>query len=141
MKVKALVWMGIKTEKFAEMEQFLKGVMGMPLTYHEHDFTLFRLPSGDQVEIFGPNGPDQHFAPDSIVCGFLVEDIHQASQELMQAGIELVGSLRQERPGAMPGNTSEALMAKSTNSPMIHNDARYRPMFFSNMLIIQKSVF
>ncbi|MBV9231247.1 MAG: VOC family protein [Chloroflexi bacterium] len=99
MKVKALVWMGIKTEKFAEMEQFLKGVMGMPLTYHEHDFTLFRLPSGDQVEIFGPNGPDQHFAPDSIVCGFLVEDIHQASQELMQAGIELVGSLCEDRPG------------------------------------------
>lgn len=99
MKVKALVWVGIKTEKFAEMEQFLQRVMGMPLTYHGQDFTLFQLPSGDKVEIFGPDGTNQQFTPDSIICGFLVEDIHQASQELVQAGIELVGPLREERPG------------------------------------------
>jgi predicted enzyme related to lactoylglutathione lyase len=99
MKVKALVWMGIKTEKFAEMEQFLQSVMDLPLTRHGQDFTLFQLPSGDKVEILRPTGTNQHFAPDSIICGFQVEDIHQASQELVQAGIELVGPLREERPG------------------------------------------
>ncbi len=98
MKVKALVWMGIKTEKAAEMEQFLQNVMGLPLTRHGHDFTLFELPSGDKVEVFGPDGTN-HFAPDSIICGFQVENIHQARQELVQAGIELVGPLGEERPG------------------------------------------
>lgn len=99
MKVKALVWMGITTEKFAEMEQFLQSVMDLPLTYQGEHFTLFQLPSGDKVEILRPDGANEHFAPDSIICGFQVEDIHQASQELVQAGIELVGPLHEERPG------------------------------------------
>ncbi|QBD82885.1 VOC family protein [Ktedonosporobacter rubrisoli] len=98
MKVKALVWMGIKTEKFAEVELFLQNVMDLPLTYRGHDFTLFQLPSGDKVEIFSPDETNQHFAPDSIACGFLVEDIYQASQELVQAGIELIGPVHDDRP-------------------------------------------
>lgn len=32
-----------------------------------------------------------------IVCGFLVDDIEQASQELVQAHIELVGSLQVDK--------------------------------------------
>jgi predicted enzyme related to lactoylglutathione lyase len=99
MKVKALVWVGIKTEKVAEMEQFLQSVMDLPLTYRGQDFTLFQLPSGDKVEILSADGTHQHFAPNAIICGFLVENIHQASQELVQAGIELVGPLREEKPG------------------------------------------
>ena len=99
MKIKALVWMGIKTDKFPEMEHFLQDVMGLQQTYHAQDFVVFQLPNKDKVEVFGPQGPNQHFAPDSIVCGFLVEDIHQARQELVQAGIELIGPLQENKPG------------------------------------------
>jgi catechol 2,3-dioxygenase-like lactoylglutathione lyase family enzyme len=99
MKVKALAWVGIKTDKFQEMEHFLQDVMGLQQTYHAQDFVLFQLPNKDKVEIFGPEGPNQHFAPDSIVCGFLVEDIHQARLELVQAGIELVGPLQEDTSG------------------------------------------
>jgi predicted enzyme related to lactoylglutathione lyase len=99
MKVKGIAWMGIKTDKFQEMERFLQEVMGLQQTYHAQDFVLFQLPNEDKVEVFGPQGPNQHFAPDSIVCGFLVEDIHQARQELVQAGIELVGPLQEGEPG------------------------------------------
>jgi hypothetical protein len=99
MKVKALVWMGITADKPVEMEEFLQNIMGLPLKYHGQNFTLFQLPSGDKVEILNLDGTNQHFAPDSIICGFQVEDIHQASQELVQAGIELVGPLGEERPG------------------------------------------
>jgi hypothetical protein len=91
--------MGITTEKNAEMEHFLQSVMSLPLAYRGHNFTLFQLPNGDKVEIISPDGTNQHFAPDSVICGFQVEDIHQASQELVQAGIELVGPLGEERPG------------------------------------------
>ena len=100
MKIKALVWMGIKTVTFQEMEQFLQDVMGLQQTHHAQDFVVFQLPNKDQVEVFGPQGPNQHFAPDSIVCGFLVEDIYQARQELVQAGIELIGELQEEKPGS-----------------------------------------
>lgn len=99
MKIKALVWMGIKTNTFQEMELFLQDVMGLQPIHRAHDFVVFQLPNKDQVEVFGPGGPNQHFAPDSIVCGFLVEDIHQARQELVQAGIELIGPLQEEKPG------------------------------------------
>jgi len=99
MKVKALDWMGIKTDTFQEMEQFLHDVMGLQPAHHAPDFVVFQLPNKDQVEVFGPGGPNQHFAPDSIVCGFLAEDIRQARQELVQAGIELLGPLQEEKPG------------------------------------------
>jgi predicted enzyme related to lactoylglutathione lyase len=99
MKVKSLVWMGIKTDSFQKMEQFLQDVMGLPQTHHAHDFVVFQLPNKDKVEVFGPQGPNQHFAPNSIVCGFLVEDIHQASLELVQAGIELIEPLQEDKPG------------------------------------------
>lgn len=98
MKIKALVWMGIKTDTFQEMEHFFRDVMGLQQVHHEQDFIVFQLPNKDKVEIFGPQGPNQHFAPDSIVCGFLVEDIFQARQELIQAGIELVGPLHEDKP-------------------------------------------
>ncbi len=99
MKVKALCWMGVKTEKFDEMQQFLRNVMGLQQLHQAHDFAVFQLPNEDKIEVFGPLGPNQHFQPDSIVCGFLVEDIHQARQELAEAGIALIGPLKEETPG------------------------------------------
>ncbi len=94
MKVQALAWAGIKTEKTAEMKQFLQNVMDLPLTCQGQEFTLFQLPSGDKIEVLDPADVNLHVAPNAIICGFLVDDIHQARQELAQAGTELVGPLR-----------------------------------------------
>lgn len=99
MKVKALIWMGIKTEKFQEMEHFWQNIMGCSPINASQDRLLFQLPNKDMIEIFGPLGPNQHFTPDAIVCGFQVEDIFQARQELVQAGIELIGPVQETRPG------------------------------------------
>jgi predicted enzyme related to lactoylglutathione lyase len=99
MKVKAISWIGIKTDKFHEMDHFLQNVMGLQRARHAEDYALFQLQNKDKVEVFGPHGPNQHIPANSIVCGFLVDDIHQASQELVQAGIELVGSLQEDKPG------------------------------------------
>jgi hypothetical protein len=49
MKIKALVWMGIKTKTFQEMEQFLQDVMGLQPIHHAQDFVVFQLPNKDQV--------------------------------------------------------------------------------------------
>ena len=100
MNVKALCWLGVKTEKFDEMQRFLSKVMGLQQTYQERDFVVFQLPNGDKVEVFGPLGPNQHFQPDVVVCGFLVDDIRQARQELVEAGIELIGPLNDDAPGS-----------------------------------------
>lgn len=37
MKIKALVWMGIKTETFQQMEQFLQEVMGLGMVQSERE--------------------------------------------------------------------------------------------------------
>jgi hypothetical protein len=50
MKVKSLVWMGIKTDSFQKMEQFLQDVMGLQQTHHAHDFVVFQLPNKDKCD-------------------------------------------------------------------------------------------
>ncbi len=87
MYVKAISWMGVKTEKFDELTRFFREVLNLPVMSEERDFVVFQLPNKDQVEVFGPSGPNQDFVPDSPVCGFLVDDIEQARDELIQAGI------------------------------------------------------
>ena len=93
MQVKAIAWMGVKTEQYDELTRFFREVLNMSVVSEEQDFVVLQLPNKDLVEVFGPTGPNQHFVPDSPVCGFLVDDIEQARNELIQAGIELVGPL------------------------------------------------
>jgi hypothetical protein len=57
MKVKGLAWVGIKTDKFQDMERFLQDVMGLQQAYQAQDFVVFQLPNEDKVEVFGPQGP------------------------------------------------------------------------------------
>jgi len=99
MQVKAISWMGVKTEKFDELTRFFREVLNLPIMSEERDFVVFQLPNKDQVEVFGPSGPNQDFVPDSPVCGFLVDDIERARNELIEAGIELVGPLQRVPDG------------------------------------------
>ena len=96
MDVKDLSWLGVQTAKFDEMVGFFRDVMGLPLAMQEPGFAEFGLPGGDKVEVFGPGGPaaPDPFASGPIVAaGFLVGDIVQARQELIDAGVELIGPL------------------------------------------------
>jgi predicted enzyme related to lactoylglutathione lyase len=93
MRVKAIPWVGVKTNSYREMREFFSGVAGLPVDFESTDFTVFRLPSGDKLEIFGPAASHQAelFARDQVVASFLVEDIDAAIAELRAAGIELLG--------------------------------------------------
>ena len=95
MDVKDLSWLGVQTAKFDEMVGFFRDVMGLPLAMQEPGFAEFGLPGGDKVEVFAPGGPaaPDQFASGPIVAGFLVDDIAQARQELIDAGVELIGPL------------------------------------------------
>lgn len=93
MQIKALSWMGVKTAQFDPMVQFCQEVLQLRLDLLQPDFAIFRLPNGDTVELFGPGGPNGHLAAGTVLCGFSVDDIEQARQALIQAGIELIGPL------------------------------------------------
>lgn len=93
MRVKAISWVGVKTGSYREMREFFAGVAGLPVEFEDRDFAVFRFPSGDKLEVFGPGAadPPEQFAGGQVVAGLLVEDIDAATEELRAAGIELLG--------------------------------------------------
>lgn len=98
MRVKGISWVGVKTSHFGPLRKFCTGTLGLPLVVDRPDFVVFRLPDGDQLELFGPQAgnPPAQFAANQVVCGFLVDDIETARQELKGAGVELIGSLERD---------------------------------------------
>jgi len=93
MQIKGVSWVGVKTDQYAAMAGFFRDVVGLKAIVERQDFVVFRMPNGDQVELFGPDGPDpaEQFAHNDVVAGLLVDDIEAATAELGQAGIELIG--------------------------------------------------
>lgn len=93
MQIDGVRWVGVKTDQCAAMAGFFRDVVGLEAIVERRDFVVFRMPNGDQVEIFGPDGPNpaEQFAHNEVVAGLLVEDIDAAIVELRQAGIEFIG--------------------------------------------------
>ncbi len=94
MRVRGVSWVGVKTDQYVAMTTFFRDVIGLEAVAERDDFLVFRTPDGDQVEIFGPKGPDpvEQFEHDQVVAGLLVDDIDGAIAELRDAGIELIGA-------------------------------------------------
>src|SRR5262245_344509 len=93
MKIKGLVWVGTRTDRFDEMRAFLLQITGVAPRIDEPGFAVFDLASGDRLEIFGAAAGSKSFmvAP---VPGFLVEDVVAARAELEAQGIEFIGPVR-----------------------------------------------
>ncbi len=89
MNVKGLVWLGIQTERFDEMDRLFRVLFGTPPPRHEFGFSLWTLPNGDLVEVF-QQGDKPTFA-NAPVVGFQVEDLELAKREIVAAGAEIVG--------------------------------------------------
>jgi catechol 2,3-dioxygenase-like lactoylglutathione lyase family enzyme len=96
--VTGLVWVGTRTERFAEMRDFLRERLGATLSGEERDFAVFRLPDGSKAEIFGPSDTDhEHFSTGPVV-GFQVDDVRTARAELEEAGVEFIGPVHVWEP-------------------------------------------
>jgi predicted enzyme related to lactoylglutathione lyase len=96
MKARGICWFGVKTGDLPRLSKFFQQVMGLSPASERPDFVVFTLPNGDELELFGPNGPDppDQFRSNPVVCGFLVDDIESARHELIDAGIELLGPVQ-----------------------------------------------
>jgi catechol 2,3-dioxygenase-like lactoylglutathione lyase family enzyme len=84
-----VVWVGVQTERFHEMEGFLRAVLGGDAPVRESGFRLWSLPSGDLVELFAPGHHDD-FGTGPVV-GFAVDDLEASLRAAEAAGAELVG--------------------------------------------------
>lgn len=96
MELKGLVWLGTRTERFAEMVEFAARVLGLDRKRGEDGLAVFELPDGGTFEIFDSHHPGGGH-PDGVACGFLVDDADSAIAELRAAGVEVT---RVESAGA-----------------------------------------
>ena len=98
MEVKGIRWIGVGTGRVAEMRAFVIGVLGMRVVGEDSEqFVELAMADGAKLELFGGAGSADApwlFERNSVVAGFLVDDIHAARDELAKApGVELLGVL------------------------------------------------
>ena len=92
MKVRGVVWAGVRTERFAETVAFFRDLLGVPLTEAGPGFAWSRLPDSSQFEIFGAEDPEHDHFTTGPVPEFLVDDLAAARSELEAAGVEVLGT-------------------------------------------------
>lgn len=95
MRVKGLVWLGVRTDKHGPLAAFFSELLGLQVVHDEPgSMVVLEAPNGDVVEIFFDPGDEEHsFFTTGPVAGFLVDDVNQARAELEAAGVELLGEI------------------------------------------------
>ena len=91
MKIHGISWAGAPTDTFDSTLDFFQNVLGLHLARRTEkiDFAMFRLPSGQVFEIFGPKSDEHRFMKMPAIA-FDVEDIYLAREELEEQGIKFV---------------------------------------------------
>jgi Glyoxalase/Bleomycin resistance protein/Dioxygenase superfamily len=90
MRVLGIGWLGTRTDHFPEMVTFATNVLEMTPAVDQPDVAIFRLPDGDEFEIFGPNN-DGLPNEDQPIAAFLVEEVEAARAEMEGKGVEFLG--------------------------------------------------
>jgi glyoxalase/bleomycin resistance protein/dioxygenase superfamily protein len=91
MRIKGIVWLGTRTERFDEMREFFAKITGVT-PRDEPGLASFDLASRDRIEVFDTAvGENYMVAP---VVGFLVEDVATARADLESSGIEFIGPIQ-----------------------------------------------
>ena len=96
MEVRRLCWLGVPADRYEEMVVFLRDVLGLRIEFAEHATAELSLASGDRVQVFGPGHPYHRFYAEHArgpVALFEVDDVRRAGDELVAAGVELVGEV------------------------------------------------
>lgn len=92
MRVLGIGWLGSRTSAYAEMTDFAINLLGLTPAVRTDDMAVFRLPDGDEFQLFGPDNAGLPFA-DQPVAAFLVEDVPAARTELEAKGVEFIGEM------------------------------------------------
>ena len=95
MKIKGIVWLGTRTDRFEQMTDFCSNLLGLSQKSLEPGFAVYELPNGDVFEVFGPDSSFNEFMTHP-VAGFLVDDIVAARLEMEAKGIEFIGPIEGE---------------------------------------------
>jgi predicted enzyme related to lactoylglutathione lyase len=92
MKVRGVVWVGTRTDRFEETVTFFRDLLGVELERVRGDFAWSRMPDTSQLEVFGATDPDHADFTTGPVPEFLVDDLGAALEELRTASVEILGT-------------------------------------------------
>ncbi len=96
--IRGLAWLGTRTDRYDALLTFYRDTMGLAIDHQEPDSTVFKLPDGSKVEIFGPTDESHIHFDSGPVGGFLVTDIDAACAALEQGGAEFIGGVQRWEP-------------------------------------------
>jgi catechol 2,3-dioxygenase-like lactoylglutathione lyase family enzyme len=91
MKVRGIVWVGTRTDRFDETVRFFGDVLGVPFVSDRPDFAFGQMPDSSVMEVFGPSDHDHTEFTTGPVPEFLVDDLRAGLEELRGAGVEILG--------------------------------------------------
>lgn len=95
MKIGRVTFVGVKTERFDEMADFARDVLGLVQRRRDDAWAVHRVGSEgrDFFEVFRPGEYDERLLPPdagALTIGLEVDDLVAARAELVAAGIEVV---------------------------------------------------
>jgi catechol 2,3-dioxygenase-like lactoylglutathione lyase family enzyme len=91
-KVKGYAWAGLATDDFDRTFRFFTEVLGLPVEVKLDDLAILTVGPGQQLEIFGGDQPGKRLTRSPVIA-FEVDDMETARDELLAAGIELIGEV------------------------------------------------
>jgi predicted enzyme related to lactoylglutathione lyase len=96
MQVEGITWhaLTLQADHFGPTKKVLIEVFGLKPAIDTDGYTRFPMSNGTILELYAPQAiPAYGFNEGGIVFGFRVEDIEAASEELAEAGCELLGEI------------------------------------------------
>jgi predicted enzyme related to lactoylglutathione lyase len=96
MQVEGITWhaLTLQADHFGPTKKLLIEVFGLKPAIEEDGYTRFPMSNGTILELYAPQAiPAYGFNEGGMVFGFRVEDIEAASEELAEAGCELLGEI------------------------------------------------
>jgi catechol 2,3-dioxygenase-like lactoylglutathione lyase family enzyme len=92
MKAKSFSWVGIATDDFERSLRFFRDVLGLEPWVRGEEQAILKTASGQQLEIFGRDEREKELTASPVIA-FEVDDLDAAREDLLSAGIELIGDV------------------------------------------------
>jgi catechol 2,3-dioxygenase-like lactoylglutathione lyase family enzyme len=93
MRIIRLAWVGIPTDSYQQMRQFLVDGLGLREEFDQHTTVEVALDGGDRLQLFGPGSDYFSFYREQdarLVPLFEVDDLDTAQAQVQRAGAVLV---------------------------------------------------
>jgi catechol 2,3-dioxygenase-like lactoylglutathione lyase family enzyme len=99
LEVRRLCWLGVRAERYDAMVSLLRDVLGLRVEFEEEATAELSLPNDDRVQVFAPGHPYFDFYAEHAagpVALFEVDDVRRARDELVAAGVEVIGDVERD---------------------------------------------